>query len=154
MTQKALDGETKLTKKDIRERHLNAVEMLNELVKVKVAPSPIHGVGLFALRDIKKGERVYADAQYQALDIPYKFFKKLRPEVAEQILGRWPQIVNGSQFIFPDCKNQAFMNHSLQANYDGVTDMALEDIQEGTEITEDYTKIPSYEKVFPWLVDK
>src|SRR5258708_7632290 len=124
----------KITKKHIREQQKNAVKMLNELVRVKVAPSTVHGVGLFTLRDIKKDDKLYANAQYQALDIPYKMFRKLRPEIAEQILGRWPQIVNGSHFIYPDANFVAFCNHSNTPNYDAVNDVALEDIPKNTEL--------------------
>lgn len=141
----------KVSKKHIREQHENAVKMLNELVKVKIAPSTVHGVGMFALRDLKKGEKLYANAQYQALDIPYKMFKKLRPEIAQEILGRWPQIVNGSHFIYPDSNFVAFCNHSDTPNYDAVKDVALEDIPQGTEIFEDYRVIPNYKKVYKWL---
>lgn len=141
----------KVTKKHLNEQRANAVKMLNELVKLKVGPSPIHGVGLFALRDIKKGERLYGDAQYQVLDIPYKDFKKLRPEIAEQILGRWPHIVNGSHFIYPDSKMVAFCNHSDEANYDAKNDVAFRDIKEGEEVTENYRAIENYAKVYKWL---
>ena len=141
----------KVTKKHIKEQQENAVKMLNELVKLKIAPSDIHGVGVFAMRDIKKGERLYADAQYQALDVPYKMFKKLRPEIAEYILGRWATIVNGSHFIYPDSKMVAFMNHSDEFNYDAKTDIALVDIPCGIEVTENYRDIPNYEKIFLWL---
>ena len=141
----------KVTKKHIKEQHENAVKMLNEVVKVKVAPSSIHGVGIVALRDIKKREKVYADAQYQALDLPYKMFKKLRPEIAEEILGRWPLIVQGSHFIYPDCRMQAFCNHADEPNYDGKTDSALKDIKKGEEITEDYRQTEGYKKVYKWL---
>lgn len=141
----------KVTKKHIKEQQENAVKMLNELVKIKVAPSNIHGVGVVAMRNIKKGELLYADAQYQALDIPYKMFKKLRPEIAEYILGRWAPIINGSHFIYPDSKMIAFMNHSDTPNYDAITDKALKDIKQGEEITENYRTIPNYQKIFAWL---
>lgn len=144
----------KVTKKHIREQQKNAALMLNELVKLKIAPSDIHGVGVVAMRNIKKDETLYADGQYQALDIPYKDFKNLRPEIAEYILGRWAPIVNGSHFIYPDSKMIAFMNHSDDCNYDAKTDTALRDILEGEEVTENYRIIPNYEKVFPWLAKK
>lgn len=141
----------KVTKSHLKEQRENAVKMLNELVKLYIAPSPIHGVGVFAMRNIKKGEKLYADAIYQALDIPYSMFKKLRPEIAEYILGRWIPIVNGSHFLYPDSKMIAFMNHQNKPNYDSKNDVALEDIPKGTEVTEDYRIIPNYKKVCKWL---
>ena len=141
----------KVTKKHLREQRLNAIKMLNELVKLKIAPSKIHGVGVFTMRDVKKGEKLYADARYQALDIEYKDFGRLRPEISEYILGRWIPIVNGSHFIYPDSKMLAFMNHSDTPNYDATTDLALEDIPIDTEVTQNYRVIPNYEKVCKWL---
>lgn len=132
----------------------NQIKELNSLVLTKIAPSSVHGCGVFALRDIKKGETLFADMMTRLYSIPYEFFDGIRPEVRKLLLERWPQIVNGSKFLFPDTRIQAFMNHSSTPNYDAQTDKVLKDIEEGEEIFEDYKKIPSYEKVFPWLVDK
>ncbi len=142
----------KPTKKHIREKLHQAVNILNEMVKIKVAPSPIHGVGVFAMRDIKKGEKLYSDVIPNAFDLPYAMFKKLRPEVSEFLLSRWPLIVNGSRFLYPDTKLAAFINFSPTPNYDCQKDVMLEDVKKGEEIFEDYTVIPNYDKVYPWLV--
>ena len=43
------------------------ISQLNERVKLKVAPSKIEGVGVHALRDIKKGEKIrYEDLTLKA----------------------------------------------------------------------------------------
>lgn len=141
----------KVTKKHQKEKIEKAIQLLNDVVKIRVGPSTIHGVGVIAMRNIKKGEKLYADSIPHMLDVPYKDFKKLRPEIAELILGRFPQIVNGSHFMYPDTKMQAYMNHSVMPNYDAQTDKALRKIRKGDEITEDYRKIEGYEKVYPWL---
>lgn len=125
---------------------------LNNYVKTKIAPSKVHGVGVFALRDIPKGQKLYTDMAPRMYNLPYKEFRNLFPEVRKIILGRWPQIVNGSAFVFPDTRIQAFMNHSDTPNYDAVNDVALDDITEDTEITEDYRKIPGWEKIHTWLI--
>ena len=105
------------------------------------------------MRDIKEGELLEVDAIPQAFDIPYKDFSKLRPEIAETILGQHPQVINGSHFIYPTTRFLTYMNHSSNHNYDNKTDKALRDIAEGEEITEDYTVIDGYEKVYPWLTN-
>lgn len=139
------------TKAEQQKKLEDALIVLDEVVKVRVAPSSIHGVGVFAMRDIKRGEKLYTDAVPHAFDVPYKMFKKLRPDVAETILGRWPQIVNGSHFFWPDTQMAAFLNHSDNPNYDAKNDKTLKKIRAGEEITEDYRLIENYTKVFSWL---
>lgn len=130
------------------------IAILNSLVKVRIAPSEIHGVGIFAVRDITKGQKLYADMFPQAYRVPYGSFGKLFPEIRQLLLERWPQIVNGSAFMWPDTRIQAYMNHSTKPNYDAIKDIILKDIKAGEEVTEDYRKIEGYKKVFPWLKSK
>lgn len=127
------------------------VTLLNDLVRFKVGPSMVHGVGLIALRDIKKGVKLNMDAVFHQFDLPYKDFKKLRPEVAELILERWPLVIEGSHFIYPDAKMSAFCNHSDDPNYDSVEDKATRRIKCGEEIFENYRKIEGWDKVYKWL---
>lgn len=124
---------------------------LNTYVLTKIAPSKIHGVGVFALQDIAMGDTLYADMMTKVFTLPYKDFDNVKPQVKQMILERWPQIVNGSAFMYPDTRVQAFMNHSDDANYDAINDVMLIDVKAGEEITEDYRKIPNYQKVHTWL---
>lgn len=131
-------------------------------VKCTLKPSKVHGIGVFTLRDIKKGERLWcrADVRPQWHTISFanlsKFFDKTHPEIKQLILDRWPAVVNGSQFLSPnyDARLVSFMNHSATPNYDPATDTALKDIKAGKEVFEDYRTMKNYEKVFDWLVDK
>lgn len=127
------------------------IQALNAYVKTKIAPSPIHGVGVFALRDIPKGEKLYADMAPQMYTLPFKEFKQLMPNVRKTLLERWPEVVNGSAFFYPETRIVAFMNHSDEPNYDAQNDVVLRDIAQGEEITEDYRRIPSAKVVFPWV---
>lgn len=131
----------KVTKKHKENKYKQAIETLNTIVMTKLAPSTIHGVGVFAIRDIDKGEKMYMDAIFHSFDIPYKEFNKLRPEIAEQILERWPNISVGSHFLYPDTRISAYLNHSEDPNYDNKEDKAIRDIKIGEEITEDYRNI-------------
>ena len=70
------------------------------------------------------------------------------------ILERWPLVLQGERFAYPDVRLVSFMNHSNTSNYDPVTDTATRDIAENEEITEDYCQVPDAEKVYPWLVCK
>lgn len=134
----------------MNKQHIQQDE-LNGLVKTKVAPSPISGVGVFALRDIAKGHKLNVDMYPRMYNLSYSNFSKLFPEVREYLLERWPEIVNGSNFIYPDTRIQAFMNHSDDPNYDAKADVLLRDVKAGEEITEDYRKIEGWEKIFTWL---
>lgn len=125
------------------------IEELNEYVKTRLAPSPIHGVGVFALRDMKKGEKLHTDMIPKIYNLPFPQFIELRPEVREQILSQFPQVVNGSAFAHPTTRLQAYMNHADEPNSDG--DVLLRDVKEGEEITEDYRRIPNYELVFTFI---
>ena len=132
------------------------VDELNQRIKVRIAPSPIHGVGVFAIRDILKGEKLHTGQLPIVYSLPYNHFNKLFPEVRDILLERWPRIVVGAKFAYPDLNIQAYMNHSEDANYDNRTDLALRDIKKGEEILEDYRNIDGWQQVFPWLnpVDK
>lgn len=124
---------------------------LNERVLTRLAPSPIHGIGVFALRDIPKGTRLNADMRPEVYALKYENFPQLHPEVRANILERWPTVVTGSAFAYPDTRIQAFMNHADEPNYDNLTDRTLRDIKAGEEITEDYRNIQGAEQVFTWL---
>src|SRR3990167_5200909 len=122
---------------------------LNSEVKANLGVSRIHGIGVVAIRSIAKGDKLYADRMPNIYQIPYGSISKLFPEVKKIILERWPSIVNGSKFIYPDARLVSFMNHSDSPNYDPITDTAICAIMEGEEITEDYKLMPNWEKVWP-----
>lgn len=130
------------------------IEHLNSIVRLKIAPSPIHGVGVFATRPIQKGARLYAELA----PFPYRLipgnFSKLLPEVQASIAERWPRATQGSVFAYPDAIYQGYMNHSDSPNYDNQNDQALRDIEAGEEITEDYRLIEGWQEVFPFLTEK
>ncbi len=130
-----------------------AVNLLNDIVKVKIAPSPIHGVGVFAIRDLKKGEQMELDAIPHQFDVPFSMFKDLRKDVREILLNFFPLIVGGSHFLYPVTRMTAFLNHSEKPNYDAKTDKIIRKVKAGEELTEDYKKIEGWEKVYPWLAE-
>jgi SET domain-containing protein len=130
---------------------LDQVAMLNQRVCTRLAPSKVHGVGVFAIRDLPKGTKVFADLMPQLYSLRYENFEKLNKEVREIILERFPTVVVGSRFGYPDTRVMAYMNHSDTPNYDPQLDLTIEDIKAGDEITEDYTQIPGADKVFPFL---
>lgn len=127
------------------------IDHLNARVKTRLAPSKIHGVGLFALRDLSKGEKLFADDGPIRFTLTFSDMKKLRPEIREMLLGQWPNIINGSRFVYPTTILQAFCNHSETPNYDAIEDVMSEDTKAGEEITENYKLIKGYPQIFAWL---
>lgn len=135
----------------------DTIAKLNSEIKATVGVSKIHGVGVIAIRPIRKGERVYANALPRIGKIPPGSLGKLFPEVKKLILDRWPLVMAGEAIGIHEVRLLSLMNHSSTPNYDPMTDEALCDIMEGEEVFEDYTKMPNYEKVWPlnknkWLI--
>jgi len=117
------------------------IRELNETVKCTLKPSKIHGIGVFAIRDIKEGEKLNCHSEYQEwLSIPYERFNEIREEVRNIILQRWPLVAEGSDFVHPndDARLISFMNHSDNPNYNPHTDTAIRGIIKDEEITENY----------------
>ena len=110
----------------------------NDTVKCKLAPSKIHGVGVFAIRKIKKGERMWCRKfERRLVKITKKEFGKVYPGIRELILQRWPVVLEGDPFLHPneDAYMISFMNHADKDwNYDELTDTARRDINAGEEV--------------------
>ena len=141
-----------LQRQEAQARDARDIFDLNKLVKVRLAPSKIAGVGVFAMRDLKKGEKLYSDIAPLMFTLRYSSFNKLRPEVREIILEQFPNVVNGSAFAWPTTRLQAYMNHGGdESNYSPMTDTLTRDVKINEEITEDYRNILNYQKVFPWI---
>lgn len=122
------------------------INHLNETVKCKVGASNIAGVGVIALRDIKKGEKLslYTLGNINEVKPFYYFtrddFNKLAPHVQKIILDRSLFDAHNTivAFIHPDYEAllTTFMNHADDPNSD--SEVALKDIKDGEEITFDY----------------
>ena len=116
------------------------IDVLNNTVWCKLAPSDIHGIGVFAIRDIPKGQKLYCMGMPNTEAITLDTLEGLIPEIKELIDQRWPLAVDGDSFQSPnnDARLISFMNHSKSPNYSKYNDTAFMDIKEGTEITEYY----------------
>ena len=138
------------------------IVQLNEEVRCTIQSSKMHGVGVFALRDIKKGERLHCQRFTEIpavpflnwLFIPHNRFNEIRSEIRSLIEERWPRVMFDRPFLSPndDVRLLSFMNHADIPNHDPFTDCASRDIQTGEEITEDYRILGDNAKViYPWL---
>lgn len=115
------------------------------LVKTKIAPSKIHGIGLFADQFIPKGTIIWK-FQYPDLKLDKREIKKISEPAKQQFLN-YSYVSSASNkyiFMFDDSR---FFNHSNNPNcldsaspngdIEGIT-VAARDIEPGEELTCDY----------------
>lgn len=115
------------------------------LVKTKVAPSTIEGLGLFADQFIQKGTHVWRFQPGFDSELAQDFIDSLE-EVAQDFVRTYTYVspVTGKHILCPD--NDRFCNHADDPNLGEIamegemeTRMfALRDIQPGEELTIDY----------------
>lgn len=129
-------------------------EVINHLVnniKTKIAVSPLHGVGVFAIKDIKEGEQVFPiwEGQTGIYVVPNDDLDKI-PKPVQQLLHKYfineecgykiIRLFNGLNFLFHGFSycNSAYPNiENINIDINGI---ALRDIEAGEEILEWYTE--------------
>lgn len=129
-------------------------DVMNHLkfnVKTKLGVSDIHGVGVFSIKDIKKGEDVFPDWEHESgiYIIPNDRLSELSSEVLE-LLDMYfinsecgykvIRLFKGLNFLsnaFSFCNSSH--NTYLYQNID-FNGIAIRDIKKGEEILEFYTK--------------
>ncbi len=111
---------------------------LNATVWAKLAPSKIHGIGVFAIRSIPKGQKVY-ELGNRRWRKPIEYHMA-HQAIQELIYQRWPLVIEGADFWSPndDAHLPSFLNHSNTPNVDKHTFCALRDISTGEELVENY----------------
>lgn len=114
------------------------------LVKTRVAPSPIHGLGLYAAQDIPRGTPVWRFTPGFDLDTSAADLDKL-PEAQRQILLHYGYVDARLQRYILCCDDTRFINHSSTPNLAARRDVdphgidhAVRDISAGEELTLDY----------------
>ena len=131
------------------------IEELRSEVKCRIGVSKISGVGVIAIRDIKKGEVLHCRIEEPKwYTVTYENLSRLPDEIRQLILDRWSLVVIGEPFLSPnhDAIMICFMNHGGdKSNYDPITDTAKRDIMKGEEILEDYRLAKGWQKVYPWI---
>ena len=120
-------------------------------IKSYVAPSKIHGIGLFALVDIRKGEKVFPIWKGETgwYKIKYSKAKKLPNEVLSYILRSFGSniendeseinvvLIKDTNFLFSNPLSLLNTKYE-EGNLDSKTGIALKDIKKGEEITGNY----------------
>jgi hypothetical protein len=132
------------------------IKHLSTNVKTKLSVSPIDGVGVFAIRDIKKGEDVFPIWDYDSgiylipndrlNEIPSEIFELLDMYFINEECGyKIIRLFKGFNFTF---HGFSYCNSAYQTKYtknisdDGI---ALMDIKAGEEILESYFENINFE---------
>jgi SET domain-containing protein len=115
------------------------------LIKNYLAKSKIHGLGLFADENIKKGRIIWKFNPFIDILIPKKAMNQL-PRVAQEFIMEygWLSKISENYLICSD--NDRFINHSSNPNLNIIVDekepevmsIANRDISKGEEITVNY----------------
>lgn len=133
------------------ERNLSnpAIEYLNARILCKLAPSKVHGIGVIAIKDIKKGD-IITDSFRGVKTVPmtYSFiveeFLMLDESVQNLILDKTMFNKNSPVFNFISPNDEAylldFLNHSDTPNV-SCYGFALRDIKAGEELFEDFRQL-------------
>lgn len=109
------------------------------MIKNKLSPSPIDGLGVFSEQFIPAGTIVWQWHEGIDRKIPLELIDKL-PEIPREYMKKYGWIENDYFIICID--NEQFINHSDNPNCiftdDGNTALAARDIHIGEELTQNY----------------
>ena len=112
--------------------------------------SDLHGVGLFADEDIKKGQLIYTASPLLDLNITEEQFDGLDQKEKDEILW-WGFFDQPSQMWHVDFDVSKFINHSYSAtvtqdeNHEEAYLVATRDIAAGEELTQNYLEFETRE---------
>ncbi len=122
---------------------------LSENTYVRLLPSPLHGIGVFAIRKIPKFCRnIFSDEEGEWQSLTYDEVEQL-PTYARELIYNYCLFDEFHYFVpshgFKKVDLSLFLNHSDEPNIRSVDDgryfEALRDIQEGEELLIDYGSI-------------
>lgn len=116
-------------------------------------PSPVHGIGVFALRDIPKGCRsFFSSGQDEWIRLSFEEVEAL-PAHSRELIETYCLYDDKDYFVpaqgFKVMDITLYLNHSSTPNVASVNEgeyfIALEDIPAGTELLVDYGSIADVE---------
>jgi hypothetical protein len=133
-----------MTKDDI-------IKDLENNVYCRIQTSPIHGVGVFAVRDVPRGTNPFVThAKVEVVAIPEKEIMENEkiPRAVRDTVGAFYVVQNGNIYCdarsFNEINISYFLNHSDKPNLDAkevdeeTVFTANRDIRAGEELTADY----------------
>ncbi|MBL7746014.1 MAG: SET domain-containing protein [Chitinophagaceae bacterium] len=132
-------------------------ELLKELrddMYVMLKPSPVHGIGVFAIRDIPKGCRsIFSNHQSEWIKLPIREVEKL-PDHSRNLVETYCLFDEENYYVpeygFKIMDMVNYINHSSTPNIQSINDgeffEALADIPSGTELLVNYGHIVATEE--------
>ena len=126
--------------------------LMNELMNnmfVMLKPSPVQGIGVFAIADIKKGQRnIFSNDKSEWLKISKEDISAL-PQHSKAVVENYCLYDEGNYYVpeygFKMVDLVIFLNHADEPNIASINEgedfEALTDIKAGTELFVDYGKI-------------
>tara|TARA_Y100000310_G_C20575224_1_gene760065 strand:- start:27 stop:563 length:537 start_codon:yes stop_codon:yes gene_type:complete len=150
-----------------KNRKEKLIENLREEVLCRIGPSEIHGVGVFAIKDIPKGAELFKtsnklmSSDHDIIDLSEEELTDLDDEVVTIIKSNFVKSHLGSYSLPKGGPNELFwgyfINHSSVPNLSFKIDeedkqgfvkfVANREIKRGEELTEDYSYL-SKNKIF------
>lgn len=137
-----------MTKKD------KLLQQLHQHTFAMLKPSPLHGIGVFAITAIKKGERkIFSDHESEWIEISKEEVDAL-PHHAKSLVENHC-LFNETHYYIPEYGFKIFdlavyLNHSDQPNLISINDgehfEAIRDIEAGEELLIDYGTIVDSEE--------
>lgn len=128
----------------------------HEGVYTRLRPSPLAGVGVFAIKDIPKGTYIFEPDDEELLSVRKDIVDRLDSELRR--LYEDFCVLNGDTYQCPSTFNKLtpswYLNSSEQPNVaadDSLKFYAIRDIKAGEELTADYS---TYSDNPPWTVNK
>jgi len=119
---------------------MRTAEHFNQTVWCRIKTSAIHGVGVFAIRDIPEGTKIWQwDVLFHKISIDE--LDDLVPEVRELILDLFPLDSGDNHVTFSPniIMLQALMNHADKPNT--LWNTAIKPIKKYEEVTENYHQL-------------
>jgi SET domain-containing protein len=134
---------------------MNVKDLLADLREtyIMLKPSPVHGIGVFAIRDIPKGCRtMFSKDSGEWIKLPIAEVEKL-PEASKDLVETYC-LYDEEHYYVPDYGFKKmdlvnYLNHSAQPNVRSVNDgeffEAITDIPAGQELLVNYEAIVKVE---------
>jgi len=124
----------------------NKKKLPHNNVYTRLCRSPIHGIGVFAIRDIPKGTNLFADDESQMVEYDQEILKDLSPEIKQLYDDFCIFKSEDKKMLCPLNFNHLtvgwYLNYSETPNTSFSNDndnfYALGDIKKGEELTVDY----------------
>ncbi|MCX8167376.1 MAG: SET domain-containing protein [Candidatus Micrarchaeota archaeon] len=137
---------TNKTFKSIKSQTMWQPYIVDNIPDTYIAPSEIHGMGLFAGRDFAKGEVL---TKLDGMMLKEEEFYRIRDSleflpdnVKNYIFMEWTAVEQERLLVRPFRTKYSFINHSrtpnLKINFDTLEVVTLTDIKKDTELTLDY----------------